>query len=1663
MIMRRTKDRLKGRYIEDQITKRHGTGASAFRRASVSYLKRVSVLFLSFLLMITFDSSIMEVFMVRAEGENNLKCVITAFSPLPQEIAEQTAGAGTPLEELLFPDSLEAVCTYEEEQENTSGTEDGKPEKPEEGDKASEKPEEDDKASEKPAEDDKSEKPNEDDKKPEEPDGSDGTLEKTGGSGEASEKPDGSDGSSKPPGVSDEIREKPDGNDESSKTTGESGELSEKSDGNDGSDSQLSEPTDEIDSQPVVYADKIDEMFKTAKDKMFSFLNGPIIEETQVSMPSNLSEREQESEVHELTNIVNIAPVSWECIYEYDSETPGCYIFIPRLPEDFLLSDGIILPEIMVLIVDEEEENIAIKNKKFSMQAESVNQGSCGNSLTWKYDNGTLTISGTGSMDAFDKNGTPWNDYEDMIRAVKITNGVTNIGSYAFFDCALLDSVELPGSVASIGTSAFHGCTSLGSVTIPKGVTSIGNLAFYGCSSLNSLVISNTVTSIGNLAFNGCSSLKGIEIPASVKEVTAYAFRNCSNALLYYPASLTDLDTVKETKANIRYASVSGGGYTELAIMRLGSDISTIRFPASVGGGTVWAANWSAYPLVAITHDSYPDHRYVDGVCAICGAQTAPEIKIDYVNERLVGFDKGAAYVIDGENFSFPADAEAVLSIEEQQWFGQTISIAKLGAAQTPGKAKVLTVPRRPDPPEVDKEDVSVKGGRGKLTNVKAGMMYRMESDPDSRGIPITGTTVENLLPGTYYVWIAAVPEQAFRSWETEVTIEEYELVPEDKPRADIDYKNEWLTGLVSGGSYHIGINNHVGSDMQARSGGTIGLMNDWFGETISIVKKGDGNSTGDSAEQLLKIPLRPSAPANTGKTDVTEGGSGGALTGVSSAMEYRRQGDAGWTGITGSTVEGLQPGNYEIRYKAKAEEGQLKQFASEIVTQTIASASLTQEKKPSAKIDYKKEKLTGLKVDEAYEINGDISFAESDGTIELEEEWIGSTISIVKVGDHIMTSDSDEQSLVIPPRPDPPEGVEAKPVSAIGAADGKLINVNSTMEYCGEDDELWKPVTGKEVTKLAPGNYIVCIKATEKSFCSMGVELTVQDAELKVETTPKAKIDYEKEKLTGLVAGGSYSISSPIEDYIINAAKDGGADIKEEWMGGRFYIKKLGDYIYTEDSEAQLLAIPERPSAPEGITTDNESKQGAKDGKIKKVDKTMQYRKEEDEDSKWKSVTGTEVNKLSAGAYLVRYKAVSGTNGRFASYSERCEIAAYALEAEPTPEAEISYADECFISLTPDASYMISGVKEQADGNGEILIRSAWMGKSVTIVRIGNRLTTTDSAKQSIFVPKRGAAPSGVKAVSESEKDKNDGKLTGVNSDMEYCNADVREWMRIDGDEVEDLAPGNYKIRNTYGIASFTSLAVTKTIYAYGTKPQEPGTNNGSGEADESRDQDESDGGQSSSQSEGTAGNDSSETGPAQKPPADQSDTGLTDESLTKTGTEADAEIKKNKQINGVKGNKSNKGDKAKKEVNGKNNTDSTDSKEHAGNKENVDSKAQADNKGGINGQNSITDNENNTKAVNGDEAADMKEGSAGSSQAGIGNDDEAAPDWRNQDGSGTVYTDRTVGRLAGFYDFILRLSDSRNLIWIAVILAEPIIFLLLLIYALNRKKRDKECQAEN
>lgn len=157
----------------------------------------------------------------------------------------------------------------------------------------------------------------------------------------------------------------------------------------------------------------------------------------------------------------------------------------------------------------------------------SAEEGTLGSNIAWTFDNGTLTISGSGAMAT--GSPYPWSQYSSTTTTLIISPGITSIGRSAFSNFSALTSISLPSTLTSIGTDAFLFCSRLTSVTIPDSVTSLDSRAFGSCSRLTSVQLSRNLKVLGDNAFNGCSGLTQITIPDSVTAIEGYAFSGCSS------------------------------------------------------------------------------------------------------------------------------------------------------------------------------------------------------------------------------------------------------------------------------------------------------------------------------------------------------------------------------------------------------------------------------------------------------------------------------------------------------------------------------------------------------------------------------------------------------------------------------------------------------------------------------------------------------------------------------------------------------------------------------------------------------------------------------------------------------------------------------------------------------------------------------------------------------------------------------------------------------------------------------------------------------------------------------------------------------------------------------------------------------------------------------
>ena len=160
--------------------------------------------------------------------------------------------------------------------------------------------------------------------------------------------------------------------------------------------------------------------------------------------------------------------------------------------------------------------------------------------IDWKVENGVLTISATSSVeegytagqmkDYTSQTGenvadpTGWYALKDSITEIKIEEGVTHLGNYAFSYLTNVVKVNIPASITSLGDSIFRGNTALTTVEwardfkAPEITDTDSNSATY------------TGNYVPTSMFDGCTSLGSGEelsawLPASFVGVGCAAFR----------------------------------------------------------------------------------------------------------------------------------------------------------------------------------------------------------------------------------------------------------------------------------------------------------------------------------------------------------------------------------------------------------------------------------------------------------------------------------------------------------------------------------------------------------------------------------------------------------------------------------------------------------------------------------------------------------------------------------------------------------------------------------------------------------------------------------------------------------------------------------------------------------------------------------------------------------------------------------------------------------------------------------------------------------------------------------------------------------------------------------------------------------------------------------
>jgi hypothetical protein len=464
------------------------------------------------------------------------------------------------------------------------------------------------------------------------------------------------------------------------------------------------------------------------------------------------------------------------------------------------------------------------------------------------------------------------------------------------------------------------------------------------------------------------------------------------------------------------------------------------------------------------------------------------------------------------------------------------------------------------------------------------------------------------------------------------------------------------------------------------------------------------------------------------------------------------------------------------------------------------------QEATPQISIDYINETLTGFESQEPYTIKvgegnaKDITLGEGVTTISLDDEKIGYagkllSIEIVKKARNTETyTDSDVQQLTVKARPKAPTTVQGVNATEIGGK-GKLTGMNG-MQYKLKRTDEWSSTQLVDTVEVDAGEYNVRKAATDTDFASEKTTITVETFIAEKEMTPEIAIDYTTEELINFVEDGTYTINGldvTLTDNKLSLANY----ITNEQI--TLSIVKKGNNVTTVASEAQTLIVKARPAAPtkSEIIVTQPSVIGGK-GTIAGIADTMEY--STNNGINWTTGDGDDIGDIEPGTtYKIRYKAVSAdeeAERQFKSAEYSVTIIAYDAMPETQPTISINYVNEKLTGFTEGCDYIIKiddGVATDKDNVTEdIDIDNTYFGHTLKIVKKGDGIKTSNSEAFELSIPKRSSAPN-VAAVEEQTYQGNDGKITGVDTTMEYksLSEPTFTWMQCVGTEITILHRG--------------------------------------------------------------------------------------------------------------------------------------------------------------------------------------------------------------------------------------------------------------------------------
>ena len=124
---------------------------------------------------------------------------------------------------------------------------------------------------------------------------------------------------------------------------------------------------------------------------------------------------------------------------------------------------------------------------------------------------------------------------------------------------------------------------------------------------------------------------------------------------------------------------------------------------------------------------------------------------------------------------------------------------------------------------------------------------------------------------------------------------------------------------------------------------------------------------------------------------------------------------------------------------------------------------------------------------------NGTTEIGSNSPIYVLTEADVGANISVRITSSNTVGSVYSSQTIAVSRATRAAPVIDKIDATSQGANDGRIINVNESMEFRFSSDTVYTPVTGTEITGLKPGEYFVRFKETATFFASADTSVTIE------------------------------------------------------------------------------------------------------------------------------------------------------------------------------------------------------------------------------------------------------------------------------------------------------------------------------------------------------------------------------------------------------------------------------------------------------------------------------------------------------------------------------------------------------------------------------------------